>query len=91
MGFPLDPGVSPKGGWSRSAGPRGHPFAPSFGSADAPEEIQKRLGIARKEIAQWNRFDYLLISTTIAEDLRRMLAIVEVEKMRAGRARPPEF
>ena len=60
-------------------------------AADAPEEIQKRLGIARKEIAQWKNFDYLLISSTIPEDLRRMLAIVEAEKMRAARAQAPEF
>jgi guanylate kinase len=60
-------------------------------ASDAPEEIQKRLGIARKEIAQWNNFDYLLISTSIPEDLRRMLAIVEAEKMRSTRAKAPEF
>jgi guanylate kinase len=60
-------------------------------AADAPEEIQKRLGVARKEIAQWNHFDYLLISTTIPEDLRRMLMIVEAEKMRSTRAKAPEF
>ena len=58
-------------------------------ASDAPEEIQKRLGIARKEIAQWKNFDYLLISTTIPEDLRRMLAIVEAEKMRAARSPAP--
>jgi guanylate kinase len=60
-------------------------------AADAPEEIQKRLGIARKEIAQWVHFDYLLISTTIPEDLRRMLVIVEAEKMRVARSPAPEF
>jgi guanylate kinase len=60
-------------------------------ASDAPEEIQKRLGIARKEIAQWEHFEYLLISSTIPEDLRRMLAIVEAEKMRAARAQAPEF
>ena len=60
-------------------------------ASDAPEEIQKQLGIARKEIAQWKNFDYLLISTSIPEDLRRMLAIVEAEKMRAARAQAPEF
>ena len=58
-------------------------------ASDAPEEIQKRLGIARKEIAQWSHFDYLLISTTIPEDLHRMLAIVESEKMRSIRAKAP--
>ncbi|HTY88780.1 MAG TPA: guanylate kinase [Candidatus Acidoferrum sp.] len=60
-------------------------------AADAPEEIQKRLGIARREIAQWKYFDYLLISTTIPEDLRRMQAIVEAEKLRGTRSWPPEY
>ena len=31
---------------------------------DSPAEIQKRLGVARQEIAQWRNFDYLLLSTT---------------------------
>src|ERR1043166_1623152 len=53
--------------------------------------IQKRLSVARQEIAQWKNFDYLLISTTIQEDLRKMLSIVEAEKMRPARAVPPEF
>ena len=60
-------------------------------AADAPEEIQKRLGIARKEIAQWRDFDYLLISTTIPEDLRRMQAIVDAEKLRVTRSPSPGF
>jgi len=58
---------------------------------DAPAVIQKRLSVARQEVAQWKNFDYLLISTTIEEDLRRMLAIVQAEKMRPARMQPPEF
>jgi guanylate kinase len=58
---------------------------------DAPAVIQKRLSVARQEIAQWRHFDYLIISTTIQEDLRRMVAVIEAEKMRQCRARPPEF
>jgi guanylate kinase len=30
--------------------------------ADSPAVIQKRLAVARQEIAQWKNFDYLLIS-----------------------------
>ena len=60
-------------------------------NTDAPEEIQKRLSLARHEIAQWRNFDYLLISSTMAEDLRRMLAIIEVEKLRVLRAEAPLF
>jgi guanylate kinase len=53
--------------------------------------IQKRLSVARQEIAQWKHFDYLLISGTIAADLSRMMAIVEAEKMRTVRVQPPQF
>jgi guanylate kinase len=60
-------------------------------AADAPAVIQKRLAVARQEIAQWKNFDYLLISGTRQEDLRRTLAIVEAEKMRSARSQPPEF
>lgn len=56
---------------------------------DSPEVMAQRLAEARKEIARWPTFDYLIISTTVAEDLRRMLAIIEAEKMRGSRARQP--
>ena len=58
---------------------------------DAPAVIQKRLAVARQEIAQWKHFDYLLLSSSIAEDLRRMMLIVEAEKMRGHRSQPPEL
>lgn len=60
-------------------------------SADTLGEIQKRLGVARQEVAHWRNFDYLLISSTIPDDLRRMLAIMGVERLRATRAAAPEF
>ncbi len=56
---------------------------------DSPEVIQKRMNAARHEIAQWKNFQYLIISTTINEDLRRMQAIIDSEKMRQHRVRPP--
>lgn len=55
---------------------------------DAPSVIQKRLGVARQEIAQWKNFDYLIISTSIKEDLRRMQAVFDSEKMRVKRLPP---
>lgn len=58
---------------------------------DSEAVIQKRLSVARQEIAQWKNFDYLLLSSSIEEDLRRMLAIVEAEKMRSLRVQAPEF
>jgi guanylate kinase len=58
---------------------------------DSPEVIQRRLSVARQEIAHWIHFDYLLLSASIEEDLRRMLAIIEAEKLRSGRVQAPEF
>src|SRR5215475_1031671 len=58
---------------------------------DSPAAIQKRLSVARQEVAQWKNFDYLLISSSIKEDLRRMMAIIEGEKMRTSRGSAPEF
>ena len=60
-------------------------------ATDSAANIQKRLSVARQEIAQWKNFDYLLISESISEDLRRALAIVEAEKMRSSRGQAPEF
>jgi guanylate kinase len=53
---------------------------------DSEAVRQERLDLARQEIAQWKLFDYLVISTTVAEDVRRMQAIIEAEKMRSSRA-----
>lgn len=59
--------------------------------ADAEAVVRKRLAVARQEIAQWRHFDYLLISGSPQEDLRRTLAIIEAERLRSARSAPPEF
>lgn len=58
---------------------------------DSPAVIQKRLAVARQEVAQWKNFDYLIISGSIPDDLRHMISIYEAEKMRPARVTPPEF
>lgn len=58
---------------------------------DSPQVIAKRLGVAKQEIAQWKNFDYLIISTSIAEDLRRMQSVIEAERMRVNRCEPLEL
>ena len=60
-------------------------------NSDPAAAIQKRLAVAKQEVSQWKNFDYLLISTSKSEDLRRALAIVETEKMRVARSHAPEF
>ncbi len=54
--------------------------------ADSPEQLARRLSLAREEIAQWNRFQYLIISTSIAEDVRQMEAIIDAERLRQSRS-----
>jgi guanylate kinase len=58
---------------------------------DSPQIIQKRLSVARQEIAQWKHFDYVILSGSIADDLRGMEAIVEAEKMRVSRVAVPVY
>jgi guanylate kinase len=45
--------------------------------------------VARQEIAQWKNFQYLIISSSVPEDVRRMEAILDAERMRQIRAQPP--
>ena len=56
---------------------------------DSSAAIQKRLSVARQEIAQWRHFDYLIMSASIDSDLKRMEAILTAEKLRQCRALPP--
>lgn len=58
---------------------------------DSEAARQKRLSVAKQEIAQWRHFDYLIISTTVSEDFRRMQAILDAEKMRQIRAPGPSY
>lgn len=56
---------------------------------DAPEVVARRLAEARRELAAWRDFDYLVLSTTIPEDLRRVRTIFEAEAMRSHRVTVP--
>jgi guanylate kinase len=57
--------------------------------ADSEETIARRLRAAKRELKQWSRFDYLLISDTVEADLSRAIAIIDAEKMRCHRSKPP--
>ena len=58
---------------------------------DSSQIIAKRLSVARQEIVQWKNFDYLIVSSSIAEDVRRLQAVLDAEQMRQGRAQLPEY
>ena len=53
--------------------------------------LAKRLSQASEELSHWNKFDYLIASTSADEDLRRMEVILEAELMRQTRVQPPTF
>jgi guanylate kinase len=55
--------------------------------ADSAEALARRLDTAAIEVARWGEFDYLVVSRTREEDLRRMQSIYEAEKTRVGRQR----
>lgn len=59
--------------------------------SETRESLQLRLSQAAIEVGEWRKFDYLIISTTIQEDLRRLEVIIEAELMRQQRARAPLF
>ncbi len=58
---------------------------------DSPQVIAKRLSVARQEISQWKHFDYLIISSSIGEDVRRLQAVLDAEQMKQGRAQLPPY
>jgi guanylate kinase len=58
---------------------------------DSPGAIHKRLSVAKQEIAQARHFDYVMVSSSIDEDLRRMQAILIAEKLRKTRVQLPQY
>ena len=58
---------------------------------DSGAEIKKRLGEARQEIAQWKHFDYMMVSSSISEDTKKMQSIITAEKLRRSRAQLPDY
>jgi guanylate kinase len=59
--------------------------------SDSAASIQKRLSVARHEIGQWKNFDYLIISSTVADDLAKLTGIMTAEKLRQTRAKLPDY
>ncbi|MCS1408560.1 MAG: Guanylate kinase [Verrucomicrobia subdivision 3 bacterium] len=58
--------------------------------SDSEEAITRRLAFASREMAASETFDYLVLSDSMEEDLRRMQIIFEAEKLRRSRVRLPD-
>jgi guanylate kinase len=52
---------------------------------DEGEAIAKRLANARNEIARWTLYDYVLVNDDIQRTLQDLVAILNVERLRAPR------
>jgi guanylate kinase len=59
--------------------------------SDSAANIQKRLSVARHEIGHWKNFDYLIISSTVPDDLSKLTGIITAEKLRQWRAKLPDY
>jgi guanylate kinase len=57
---------------------------------DSPEEIEKRLIVAREEIKQIPLYDYLVINDRLEDALKDIESIVEAEENRVDRYTQPE-
>ncbi len=58
-------------------------------ATDSPQEIEKRLTIARKELEYIPNYDYLVVNNELSQAVREVLAIVQAEENRVGRYRDP--
>jgi guanylate kinase len=51
-------------------------------SEDSEDEIQRRLQTARREIAEYDKYDYVLINDKLEESTERLIAIVLSQRLR---------
>lgn len=52
---------------------------------DSGHALDRRLGMAREEVACWPSFDYLVVSGSMEEDSARVEGILEAERLRTNR------
>jgi guanylate kinase len=59
-------------------------------SEDSEDVIQRRLIAASREIAEYDKYDYILINDKLEESCEKLRAIVLSERMRRSGPTPPE-
>ena len=50
--------------------------------SDSPEEIERRLQTARKEIAHWSEYEYLVVNDNLKDATQALRAIVRAARFR---------
>src|ERR1700727_419141 len=54
-------------------------------SEDSEDELQRRLQTARREIAEYDKYDYVLINDKLEDSIERLIAIVLSQRLRRER------
>ena len=57
-------------------------------NTESAEAVERRLGNAPCELAQYREYDYLVINDDLESAVRRLVAIVDAERARVRRLRP---
>ena len=57
-------------------------------NTESSEAVERRLGNAPGELAQYREYDYLVINDDLESAVRRLVAIVDAERARVRRMRP---
>jgi len=56
--------------------------------SESPDEIRRRFEIARKEIAQKNKYDYIVVNDDFKEALKKLKSIIIAERCRTRKMLP---
>lgn len=56
---------------------------------DSNETIVRRIAGAQAELERWRDYDYLIVSGTVENDMRKMLSILTAERLRSERVIEP--
>ena len=54
-------------------------------ATDNETTIQRRLAAAREEMSHWREYDYVVLSSSVEEDVQKFRAIVKAERYRTSR------
>jgi guanylate kinase len=57
-------------------------------SKDTEEQIRRRLDVARREVAEYEQYEYVVINDEVESAVARLMAIVQAERVRVKVMRP---
>ena len=58
---------------------------------ETPEEVEKRMGCAKKEMSYMDQYDYILVNDTVEAAAKRLKAIFDAERCRNWRTNKADY